>query len=441
MITKELLLEITEKFPDLKLEFSFMNWKTDFFRFYHSQSNYNITKTASFINITLARDKRKLNFNIQNPTKEIILQKIKENIPILEHIPQDTEFVDFDDDKSEFKQEKIIDNTQEIQLKTKINILQKFAEKAKDYNFDIYGTFICNYIDWIFVNSNKVAKKFSQSPIMLDIKAVSNKNEVTVIEKFGSDDFSNFDMNHFLELFTQKINTATNEIVDIEPGVYPVILSPYATAEFAHYFLYNAFGQTLYTKQSYLMDKLNKKVFPELISFYDDPFNKKIITTPYNSDGRLLKKLPIIEKGVFKNFLINKYFSEILNIEINGNELANLVMDTGNDTLDEMISSIENGLYISNIHYMNFINFKETSVTGLTRDGTFLIQNGKLSKVVNNLRFTLKLSDIFSNVTMVENKNHSVPTSSNYSYFDIYSSLMPHIKTEKFHISSSTKTI
>ena len=64
-----------------------------------------------------------------------------------------------------------------------------------------------------------------------------------------------------------------------------------------------------------------------------------------------------------------------------------------------MIGSVKRGLYISSLHYMNFINRRETSLTGLTRDGSFLIEDGKITKVVNNLRFTENISDIIKNIT------------------------------------------
>ena len=90
---------------------------------------------------------------------------------------------------------------------------------------------------------------------------------------------------------------------------------------------------------------------------------------------------------------------------------------------------------------MNFINRKETSVTGLTRDGTFLIENGKLTKAVNNLRFTEKISDVINGITDIENHSYTIPSSSNYGEFSIYSARMPHVKVKGFKISSSTRTV
>lgn len=126
---------------------------------------------------------------------------------------------------------------------------------------------------------------------------------------------------------------------------------------------------------------------------------------------------------------------------INGASGSALIMETGDASRDEMIASIKKGLYISSLHYMNFINQKETSLTGLTRDGTFLIEDGKITKVVNNLRFTEKICDILNGITAIENTSYTVPFSSNYGEFGIGSVKMPHVKVTGFKISSSTKTI
>ena len=441
MINGQMLNEIRRLYPEINLVFSYREWQTDFLRFYHSQINYNITKSSTTISVTMEKTKKKMSFTIQNPTKESIIKMIDENKTFIDMVPQDSEFVDFDDDAGKAEMEKKPNNIELIPLEKKIEILKKISEDAKQYDFDIFGTFLCNYQKVLYQSDKGVEKVHEQSPIMLDIKAVSNKNEVTIIEKYGSEDFSSFDLDLFLNRFNEKIKTATEDVVDVDPGNYVAILSPYATAEFVSYLLYNAHAAMLYSKQSFFMDKKGQKMFPESINICDDPFEKGLISSPYGAEWHLLKKLPIIEKGVFKNFMVDNYYGKILGLDVNGTEGSNIVMTVGNDELDEMIKSVKNGLYISNIHYMNFINFTETSVTGLTRDGTFLIKDGKLSKVVNNLRFTLKISELLENVTMIENKSYTVPESSNYGYFEVSAVKMPHIKTEKFHISSSTKTI
>ena len=116
-------------------------------------------------------------------------------------------------------------------------------------------------------------------------------------------------------------------------------------------------------------------------------------------------------------------------------------MGNGDKTVDEMISTVEDGLYISKLHYMNFINPKDMTVTGLTRDGTFLIKDGKIVNVVNNLRYTESIGRIISAIFEIERKRHALPSSENYGTFGISTSLMPHVKVKDFNITSSTETI
>ena len=128
-----------------------------------------------------------------------------------------------------------------------------------------------------------------------------------------------------------------------------------------------------------------------------------VLNFDYNGEGHKLDKLMLIENGAFKNYLVNTYYGHKTKLPVNGNSGSCLVMATGDKTLEEMISSVKKGIYISSLHYMNFINSKETSLTGLTRDGTFLIENGKITNVINNLRFTEKISSILENITEIEN--------------------------------------
>ncbi|HOT40051.1 MAG TPA: metallopeptidase TldD-related protein, partial [Candidatus Syntrophosphaera thermopropionivorans] len=155
----------------------------------------------------------------------------------------------------------------------------------------------------------------------------------------------------------------------------------------------------------------------------------------------IYRYLSLVDNGIFRNFMCDNYYSHKTGLPKNGNTGSCLKIEAGDKTLDEMIGSVKHGLFISSLHYMNFINPKETSITGLTRDGTFLIENGKITKVVNNLRFTEKVARIFEHIQALENRSHPVPFSGNYEIFDIETVKSPHALVRDFNISSSTKTI
>ncbi|MFA5498393.1 MAG: TldD/PmbA family protein [Candidatus Cloacimonadia bacterium] len=437
-----LLQDISTQNPELKYSFYYQEWETDFLRFFNSEVNYNISNRVSSLGTTIYKGKKKYSFYISNPDENQLRQNIEKALSIIDQLPDDPDFVDIEDNLEVQVSASKTNNIDKVTLSDKLDILKRIAESVKEYGFNIYGTFICNYETNYIINSNGVNKKYTSSPIMLELKAVSLKNEVTVIESFGSEDISTFDLDSFIEGLVSKVNKAGKEVIDVEPGNYEVILAPRCIAELMSYLVWGGMTAAGYDrKTSYFENKLNTKMFPEHITIVDDPKFPGIISVDYNSEGHIYNKVALIENGVFKNFVVDNYYGHKTGLKKNGSEANCLVLKKGDKELPEMISSVKKGLYISNLHYINFINMKETSITGLTRDGTFYIEDGEMKKVVNNLRFTVKITDIINNITELENKYHLTPTSDNYGAFDISSSATPHVKVSAFKITSSTKTI
>ena len=441
MKLKDELVKICDEYPELKFDFRYRNWETDFLRFYQSQINYNISKTSISLATTMYQGKKSYSFSLKDPTKEKLIEKIEEAKLIIAKLPEDPDFIDLEDDLTKSSEKEKSNNIEKVSLKKKIEILDKLAKAVKPYDFNIFGTFICNNKTLYIINSNGLNKREINSPIYFELKAVSNTNEVTVLEAYGGENFRTFNLEQFTENLVTKVKAATEKIVDVEPGEYEVILAPRCIGDYFLYLESSMTARSLDTKMSFFEDKLGKKVFPENITLTDNPQHPDLINFDYNSDGHIYKKNHLIDKGVFKNFMVDNYYGRKLKMKKNGADGECLIMETGNKTKEELIGSIKKGLYISSLHYMNFINRKETSVTGLTRDGTFLIENGKITKVVNNLRFTEKITDVVKGITEIENKSYTIPYSSNYGEFGINSGKMPHVKVKGFKISSSTRTV
>ena len=438
---KDKLIQLISSNPDYKIEFSYHLWETDFLRFFRSEVNYNISKQAVELTTRIYKDKKSIGFNITNPNIEQVEEKLQEAFLQIDKLPADPDFVDIENNLEKVPEINKPYNPEIVNLEKKVAILQTISDAVEKYNFRIYGTFICNFVTEYIVNSNGLDKRTQSSPIMLELKAVSDINMVTVLETYAGENFNNFDVEEFKSHLLKKVEIARKEIVDVEPGDYEVILAPRCIGEYLAYLTSSIEVSSLDRKDSYFEGKIGQQIFPENITLIDDPHNPKIIQRDYTSEGHIYHRVPIIEKGVFKAFIVDNYYGNKLGMEKNGTEGDCLVLESGDKSLEEMISTVKKGLYISSLHYMNFINAKETSLTGLTRDGTFLIEEGKLTKVVNNLRFTEKISDIVAHITEIENRLYTVPFSGNYEHFSISSYLMPHVKVNEFNISSSTKTI
>ncbi len=435
------LIDSVSKHKELKWVIYKRLWQTDFLRFFQSQTNYNISKENVSASVRIYKGKKSYSFNIDNPDIAKIDTAMAKALAIIDSLPEDPDFVDIETDLRLAEQTQSFDNISAIPLSTKTEILQKLADAVAPFDFKIYGTFICNKSTLEIRNSNGVNKSSQSSPIYLEVKAVHNQSQVTVLETFGGEDFSRFDPVDFSARLVQKVRFGGGEIVDVPAGQYDVVLAPRCIAEFVQYFTSSMTARSLDQHSSYFEGKLNEQVFPENITITDDPTDPDVISSSYSYEGHLYQKLPLIEKGIYKNFMADCYYSHKTGIEENGNSGNCIVMQGGDKNLDEMIGSIQNGLYISSLHYMNFINVKETSLTGLTRDGTFLIENGKISKVVNNLRFTERIERILKNILLLEDRGYTIPFSGNYEFFDIEAVKAPHVVVKDFNITSSTKTI
>jgi len=435
------LVETLSALSELKWVVVHNHWQTDFLRFYRSQTNYNITKENDSIGVSLYKGKKNYAFNIDNPNQEKIDTAIAKALAIIDSLPEDPDFVDIETDLRRANSKASPNNIKALSLETKTQILDTLAKAVAPYKFSIYGTFICNYSQRQLLNSNGLDKSSDTSPIYLEVKAVHDESQVTVLETFGGEDFNRFDLEDFSSRLVQKVLYATSEIVDVEPGAYEVVLAPRCIAEYVQYLCYGMSAQALDQHSSFFEGKIGEQVFPENITIVDDPSDPDIISSSYSYDGHLYQRLPLVEKGVFKNFFTDCYYSHKTGLPENGNSGNCIVLNNGDKSLEEMIGSIKKGLYISSLHYMNFINPKETSLTGLTRDGTFLIEDGKITKVVNNLRFTERIERILSHITMLEKRAYTIPFSGNYEFFGIEAIKAPHVVVQDFNITSSTFTI
>ncbi len=425
----------------LLYEISWQNWSTDFLRFYRSQTNYNISKDSQALSMNIYKDQKSYSISMDEPSIPKVDAALEEVLALIDSLPPDPDFVDLEDDLSLAKTREQKNNIEEIPLELKTEILSKIAQAVKPFDFEIFGTFICNSSSARIINSNNMDKTSMSSPIFLEVKAVHKQSSITVLQSFGGEDFSHFDEARFTHELLEKITNCQNPVVDVEPGRYEVILAPRCVAEFVQYLAWSMTAQAYDQHNSFFETKLGKQVFPSILNIMDDPTDPSLIRQDYGSNGHIYRPLKLIEDGVFKAFICDHYYHRKTGLPKNGNTANCLSIAPGDAKLEDMIKDIKDGLYISSLHYMNFINMKQTSVTGLTRDGTFRIKDGKIVNVVNSLRFTESIDRILQNVISLEDSAHSIPFSGNYDRFAISCTKAPHARIKGFNISSSTHTI
>jgi predicted Zn-dependent protease len=136
----------------------------------------------------------------------------------------------------------------------------------------------------------------------------------------------------------------------------------------------------------FLYSKIGEKIMDERISIYSDPFDPLVLAQPFDFDGLPLGRQNFIEKGVLKTLYYSRFWAKKKGVEPTGAP-SSFVMSGGDTSVEDMIKSTQRGVLVTRLWYLREVDPRTILYTGLTRDGTFLIENGKISKAVKNFRF------------------------------------------------------
>ncbi len=202
----------------------------------------------------------------------------------------------------------------------------------------------------------------------------------------------------------------------IQPGPYEVILEPAAVADLI-IFLGLSFNAMAYLeRRSPLTGKLGKLIFGKNFSLLEDPYHALLPGRPFDFEGTRSRRVELIRNGVLSGLLHDRLTAKKMRTKTTGNALVqpapdgpsftSLVVNPGKTDLPEMISKSKRAILVTHLHYTNLVDMAKLYVTGMTRDGTFLVEKGKISRPLRNLRFTHSLFDAFSNVLDVGRAQH-----------------------------------
>jgi predicted Zn-dependent protease len=235
---------------------------------------------------------------------------------------------------------------------------------------------------------------------------------------------------------------------DTEPGVYEVVLEPLAVADFLGFLGWLGLGAKTYQEgRSFLCDKMGQKITGDNINLSDD-FSLGF-AFPFDFEGAAKQKVVFIEKGVAKGLAYDSMTAFKEGKKSTGHALPapnaygpmpwNLILDPGTTSLAEMIGSTKKGILITRFHYTNVVDPKKTIITGMTRDGTFLVENGEVTRPLKNLRFTESILDSLSHVSGLSKELTLVGGGAGYGGRFATGSLVPALKTTKFTFTSKTE--
>ena len=272
-------------------------------------------------------------------------------------------------------------------------------------------------------------------------------------QKANSPDAANLDPLRLAEIAAKKAGDSAHPR-EIPAGKYTVILEPAAVLDIVGFMFWDYSGMAILDQRSFLTGRIGNKLFGDNVTIWDDVAHPLQAGSPFDGEGMLRQRVGLVEKGVVKRVVYARATAERMKrsefkdsvgpIAATGhgfplpNEIGemplNIVFAAPNDpkTIEQMIASTERGILVTRFWYIREVEPFEKMLTGMTRDGTFYVENGRVRGGVRNFRFNESLIHMLSNVEEMSQPARSAGEES----FDM---VVPAMKVREFNFTEVTK--
>ena len=270
-------------------------------------------------------------------------------------------------------------------------------------------------------------------------------------QKFNSPDARNLDPVALAETAAKKAKDSAGP-KELAAGKYTVILEPAAVLDLVGFMFWDWGGQAILDERSFLNNRIGTQLFGKNITITDDTYHPLQSGAPFDGEGVRRKKVALVENGVPKRLVYargtaekmkkSEHAAKVGPVEVTGhgwplpNEIGempmNIVIGGGTKSVSDMVASTERGVLVTRLWYIREVDPYEKILTGMTRDGTFYVENGKVQNGIRNFRFNESLVHLLANVEEL-----GVPVrASGEESFDM---VVPPMKVRDFNFTEVTK--
>jgi predicted Zn-dependent protease len=298
--------------------------------------------------------------------------------------------------------------TAEIEAGDRAEGVAKAVAIANEAGVELSGAFRTSVMSRAVANTSGTRQYYDATEAFLSVFA-TDENGVSGSSSAYAVSFKDIDPAGVARVAVDKCKAAANPI-DFEAGAIDVILEPRATAEIMEWLNFTAFGaKQVQEGQSFMAGRIGEKVMGDHVTIYDDGQDPAGIPIPFDFEGVPKRRVAIIDGGIARGPVYDSLTAAKDGAESTGHAgiatfrggpmPSNLFIAAGEDSYDDLLSRVRRGLVITRFHYINgLLDTKKALFTGMTRDGTFLVEDGKLVGAIKNLRFTDSMLRAYSSV-------------------------------------------
>lgn len=312
----------------------------------------------------------------------------------------------------------------------------RMAEKNKQTSAGIFSS---GSMHSVLANSRGLFARYEQTRAEFSVTILEENSSGWA--KSNSADICEVDPDALAESASRKA-ADSRKPRELALGRYTAILEPAAVLDLVGFLFYDFAATAVADKRSCLTGRIGKKIFGDNITLWDDVYHPLQMGAPFDGEGLPRRKVLLVDRGVPKNLVYSRAVAKKMKVKPTGHGLPlpndygeapmNLVFSGGGQSLDEMVRTTERGILITRLWYIREVDPYEKVLTGMTRDGTFLVENGRIAGGIRNFRFNQSVIEMLSNVEMLG----PAVRAAGEEAFDMVVSAM---KVRDFHFSEVTK--
>lgn len=312
----------------------------------------------------------------------------------------------------------------------------KMAEKS---NQTAAGIFSSGASHSVLANSKGLFARYQHTKSEFSVTILESNSSGWAKE--NSPDIRKIDPEELAESASRKAAESRGPR-EIPAGRYTTILPPSAVLDLVGFLFYDFAGTAVHDKRSCFTGRMGKKILGENITLWDDVYHPLQSGFPYDGEGFPRQKVLLVDRGVPKNLVYARATAKKMKAKPTGHGFAlpndygeapmNLVFAGGDKSIDEMVRTTERGILVTRLWYIREVDPYEKILTGMTRDGTFLIEDGRVAGGIRNFRFNESIIEMLSNVEMLGLAVRAAGEES-------FEMVVPAMKVRDFHFSEVTK--
>jgi PmbA protein len=301
------------------------------------------------------------------------------------------------------------------------------------------GIFSSGQSQSVLANSRGLFAAYRQT--QAEFSVTMQQGSATSWAKSNAADFRAFDPLLLANIASGKAARAENP-AELAPGKYTVILEPAAVLDLVGFLFYDFAATAIQDQRSCFSGRLGKPLLGKNITISDDVYHPEQLGAPFDGEGIPRQRVLLVDNGVPRNLVYSRRSAKKAGTRPTGHGLAlpneygeapmNLVIGGGKTAVEEMIADTDRGLLVTRLWYIRELDPYEKVMTGMTRDGLFLVEKGKVTQAVRNFRFNQSILQMLANV-------EALGPSCRATAEESFEMVVPPMKISNFHFSEVTK--